>query len=125
LTCDPRSNLDHARHQFINGNCLAIPAYGVNGPAELPYIHAPAYFDFDTRLSKSFNLKERRSLQVQLSGFNVINRANYSFSSKFPTEQTLYYTGTSVGNATKPSDFGFAQFRFGRRVSEISIKYNF
>jgi hypothetical protein len=123
LLCDPGSRL--GKHQYINAACLAIPDYGVNGPAEMPYIHAPGYFDFDARVSKTFALRERRNIQLQLSGFNIINRPNYSFSSKFPAEQTLFYNGSAIANATAPSQFGFAQYRFGRRVSEISIKYNF
>jgi hypothetical protein len=78
-------------------------------------------------------LSDKKNLQFQLSGFNVINRPNYSFSSKFPSQQTLYYNGDSVADAeananNNPStftQFGYAKFRFGRRVSEISIKYNF
>jgi hypothetical protein len=125
LLCDPRTAINRSQHQYLNGNCFTLPSYGVNGPAEIPYIHAPAYFDFDARLSKAFKVGEKKDIQMQLSAFNVINRANYSFSSKFPTEQTLYYNGTSAASATKPSDFGFADFRFGRRVAEISLKYNF
>jgi hypothetical protein len=125
LLCNPGTNLNKGAHQYINGACLAVPDYGVNGPAEIPYIHGPAYFNVDARISKTINLKDRRNLQLQLSAFNVINRPNYSFSSKFPAEQTLYYTGDTLGEATKPTNFGFAQYRFGRRVSEISIKYNF
>jgi hypothetical protein len=125
LTCNPGTNLNKSAHQFINSACLAIPDYGVNGPAEMPYIHAPGFFDFDARLSRQINLKDRRNLQFQLSAFNVINRPNYSFSSKFPTEQSLIYNGETVGSATAPAKFGFADFRFGRRITEISLKYNF
>jgi Carboxypeptidase regulatory-like domain/TonB-dependent Receptor Plug Domain len=125
ITCDPGSGLNRKSHQYLNGNCFALPQFGVNGPAELPYIHAPAYFDLDARLSKSFKLAEKRDFEIQLSAFNVINRPNYSFSSKFPTEQTLHFIGQTMGTAAPPSDFGMAQFRFGRRVTEISLKYNF
>jgi hypothetical protein len=125
ITCDPRSGIDRKAHQYFNPNCFALPSYGVNGPAELPYIHGPAYFDVDARISKNVKLSDKKNLQFQLSGFNVINRPNWSFSSKFPEEQTLYYNGTSAANATKSNEFGTASFRFGRRVSEISIKYNF
>jgi hypothetical protein len=55
----------------------------------------------------------------------VINRANYSFSSKFPLEQTLVFQGTTLQNAAPGSGFGFANYRFGRRVAEITMKYNF
>jgi hypothetical protein len=125
LTCDPTSNLNKAQHQVINGKCFALPTSGVNGPAEFPYIHAPGYFNFDARISRQINLKDQRNLQLQLSAFNVINRPNNSFSSKFPAEQTLTFNGTTIQNATAPAQFGYAQFRFGRRVTEISIRYNF
>ena len=133
VTCDPRSGINRSAHEYLNRACFTLPSYGVNGPAELPYIHGPAYFDVDARISKSVKLSDKKNLQFQLSGFNVINRPNYSFSSKFPSQQTLYYNGTSVADAelnanNNPStftQFGFAKFRFGRRVSEISIKYNF
>jgi hypothetical protein len=133
ITCDPRSGINRSAHEYLNRACFTLPSYGVNGPAELPYIHAPAYFDVDARISKSVKLSDKKNLQFQLSGFNVINRPNYSFSSKFPSQQTLYYNGDSVADAeananNNPStftQFGYAKFRFGRRVSEISIKYNF
>jgi hypothetical protein len=127
LLCDPRTALNRSQHQYLNVSCFTLPSYGINGPAELPYIHAPAYFDFDARVSKGFQLGEKKDIQLQLSGFNVINYANYSFSSKFPQEQTLTYNGTfgSPINEANPSAFGYAKYRFGRRVVEISLKYNF
>jgi hypothetical protein len=137
LTCDPRAGLQ--KHQYINVSCFSLPTFGVNGPAEFPYIHTPGFFNTDARLSKDLKLSEKRNLQFQLSAFNVINRPNYSFSSKFPAEQTLLVNGNSLnyggeagcqsGTASEgycfPSQFGNAQFRFGRRISEITIKYNF
>jgi len=125
LTCDPRQGLKHAQHQFINSACFALPDFGVNGPAAMPYIHAPGYFNTDLRLGKDFKAGERKDFQFMFSAFNVINRANYSFSSKFPTEQTMRFAGTSLQNAATTPDFGYAQFRFGRRVAEITMKYNF
>jgi hypothetical protein len=125
LTCNPLANLNKSQHQYINGKCFALPTSGVNGPAELPYIHAPGYFNFDARVSRQINLKNQRNMQFQLSAFNVINRPNYSFSSKFPAEQTLTFNGQTLQGATAPAQFGYAGFRFGRRITEISIRYNF
>jgi len=115
LLCDPRGGINHAAHQYLNPNCFALPQF----------IHAPGYFDFDARISRQINLREKQNLQLQLSAFNVINRANYSFSSKFPEEQTLQFYGFTPQGLTPTSAFGTADFRFGRRVSEISLKYNF
>lgn len=125
LTCDPRHGLKS--HQYINVNCFALPQFGVNGQAQFPYIHTPGFFNTDARLGKQFQMGEKRSLQFQLSAFNVINRPNYSFSSKFPSEQELYY-GATPNDPSKyafPTEFGSANFRFGRRVTEISARYDF
>jgi hypothetical protein len=123
LLCDPRTAL--APKQHLNGACFALPDFGVNGPAQIPYIHAPGYFDADARLGNNFHIRGSQELQLQLSAFNVINRPNYSFSTKFPTEQTLNYISSTLGGAKASPNFGYSQFRFGRRVTEISIKYNF
>ncbi|MGA9130121.1 MAG: carboxypeptidase regulatory-like domain-containing protein [Terracidiphilus sp.] len=130
LTCDPRSGL--AKHQYINVNCFRLPQFGENGPAEFPYIHAPGFFNADARVGKDLQLGGKKSLQFQLSAFNVINRPNNSFSSKFPTEQELLVTGNELnyqGSGSSgyafPTDFGKANFRFGRRIAEIGIRYNF
>jgi hypothetical protein len=125
ITCNPGTGVNRSQHQYLNSACFAIPDFGVNGPASIPYIHTPGYFDADARLGKDIRLGDRKDFQFLLSAFNVINRANYSFSSKFPTEQTLRFTGDTLSDATTPADFGSAQFRFGRRVAEITMKYNF
>lgn len=125
LTCNPGVGVNHGQHQYINSACFALPDFGVNGPASEPYIHGPGYFNTDMRLGKDFKAGDKKDFQFQLSAFNVINRANYSFSSKFPLEQTLVFQGTTLQNAAPGSGFGFANYRFGRRVAEITMKYNF
>jgi hypothetical protein len=129
LTCNPGAGVNHSQHEYLNRSCFALPDFGVNGPASEPYVHTPGYFNTDVRLGKDFKVGEKRDFQFQFSAFNAINRANYSFSSKFQTEQELLFTQkpgtTGLQNTAPPADFGFAQFRFGRRVSEITMKYNF
>jgi hypothetical protein len=129
LTCNPRDGVNHSQHQYINGSCFAVPDFGVNGPASEPYTHTPGYFNTDVRLGKDFKAGEKKDFQFQLAAFNVINRANYSFSSKFQTEQELLFTQpqgtTGLQNLKPPADFGYAHYRFGRRIAEISVKYEF
>src|SRR5215831_2475451 len=46
LTCDPRSNL--GPRQYINTSCFSFPnQIGQNGPATLPVIYGPGYFNAD------------------------------------------------------------------------------
>jgi hypothetical protein len=127
INFDPRSGIDRGKHQYFNGAAFSLPFYGINGPAQLPYIHGPAYLNIDARISKGIHLGDKKDVQLQLSGFNFLNHPNRSFSSKFPTEQQLNYTGlaSNPAGANLSNDFGFAKYKFGRRVTELSVKYNF
>jgi hypothetical protein len=127
INFDPRSGANRKNHQYLNPAAFSLPSYGINGPAQIPYVHGPGYINLDARVSKGFKLGDKKDIQVQYSAFNFLNHANNSFSSKFPTEQELLYTGSASNPlaATPPTVFGQAQYKFGRRVSEISVKYNF
>jgi hypothetical protein len=131
-----------AKHQYINGNCFGIGPQGVNGPTNYPYLHGPAYFSSDLTLAKNVALKDSRSMQFRLAAFNFLNHPLQSFSSRFPAEANLRlydpnfvgFSGVQLVNGTNPggscSDdgsecFGYAGFKTGRRVLEVSARYNF
>ena len=129
LTCDPRSG--RTAHQYINGACFAAPAIGQNGPAFFPYLHGPAYFDSDLSGQKSFSMPHDQSLQLRFAAFNFLNHPLTSFTGNFANETTLTLNNTSA-NATPQtatydptSRFGFADYKQGRRVVELSLKYMF
>lgn len=130
VVCNPHSGL--GSHQFINGNCFGTPNLLQNGVYRLPILRGPAYFDTDLSLQKSFKIYRESNLQLRLSAFNFINHALTSFSGDFPNEYTLTETNTtgttfnqgSGANATA-AGFGSALYETGRRVTEVSLKYNF
>ena len=133
LTCNPASNLQ--AKQYVNGNCFTLPSIGIqNGSFNFPYLHGPAYFDTDLTLLKDFHLREQQHLQLRLAGFNFLNHPITSFSGRFPTEASLYFSGTTsptlnnaTGNCsvTGSACFGYAGYKQGRRVVEIAAKYSF
>ncbi len=128
VLCDPNSG--RGGHQFINGDCFGTPNLLQNGPYRLPIVRGPAYFDTDLSAQKTFRLSGESNLQFRLSGFNFINHALTSFSGAFPNEYTLTLTnptGTSFnqGVNNRASGFGSAIYETGRRVTELSLKYNF
>jgi hypothetical protein len=127
--CNPRSGL--AAHQYINGACFGLPALGQNGPAFYPYLHGPAYFDSDLSAQKAFSFPHEQSLQLRFAAFNFLNHPLTSFTGNFTNETTLSLNNSAVGATPQSavysptSRFGFADYKEGRRVAEVSLKYNF
>lgn len=137
---NPTTNLH--MHQYVNGNCFGIGPLGVNGPTNLGYLRGPAYFNSDLFLQKTVPLRDGQNLQFKVSGFNFLNHPLVSFSARFPREASLQfydpnlqgYAGAQLLNSTDPSGncsnagsqcFGYAGYKTGRRVMEVSARYNF
>jgi hypothetical protein len=129
LKCNPRSGL--GKNQFLNGSCFALPALGTNGQYIEPYAHGPAFFNTDLTVEKSFGLGGDRRLRLRYSAFNFINHALNSFGTGYASQTTLQLSDTSAGGSpttatnNPSSGFGFAPQKLGRRLSEISLKYDF
>lgn len=129
LTCNPGANL--ASHQYINGACFGVPAIGTNGVAVLPYIHGPAFFNTDLTLEKGFSVGGERKLRFRYAAFNFLNHPLHSFGTGYASQTTLNLsdtspTGTVATAAYSPaSGFGFAPLTIGRRVSEVSLRFDF
>jgi hypothetical protein len=94
--------------------------------------------DSDLTLTRNIALAREQSLHLRIAAFNFLNRANPSFNSNLPGEYQLGYSYTnntitnpasaatlaSIPNANA-SIFGQAALKNGRRILEISLKYNF
>jgi hypothetical protein len=76
LTCDPRS---HAKGLYFNPNCFTTPSFGQLGTRIWPYIKAPAYFDSDLGIYKTFKITESKSVQFRVQGTNWLNHPLYQF----------------------------------------------
>ncbi len=137
VTCDP--GIHTAPHQYVNGACYSLPnTFGVNGQYRTPYIHAPAFTDTDLTAAKDFHAGENRDVQFRFAAFNFINHANTTYTTAVqPNNITLNYTNpttaapqtlsSALANTpnSNASVFGLAPLRTGRRVVELSLKYNF
>jgi hypothetical protein len=129
LKCSPRANL--TTNQYVNGACFGLPALGTNGQAIEPYAHGPGFFNSDLTVEKGFGLGGERRLRLRYAAFNFINHPLHSFGTGYASQINLNLTDTST-NATPAtavyspsSGFGFAPLKLGRRLSEISLKYEF
>jgi hypothetical protein len=136
---NPTSGLH--QHQYINGNCFGLPAQGVNGQTNLGYMRGPAYFNSDITVQKSIPFGER-NLSFRIAAFNFLNHPLVSFSSRFPKEANLQFydpnytgfAGAQLSNgaiagancsAAGSQCFGYAGYKTGRRVLELSTRYTF
>ncbi|MGD0800356.1 MAG: carboxypeptidase-like regulatory domain-containing protein [Terracidiphilus sp.] len=134
LTCNPRSHL--AAHQYLNPNCFALPGptqgsggawIGTNGQYIEPYAHGPAFINSDLSLEKAIGLGGSRNLRLRIAGFNFLNHPVNSFGTNYASQTILRLNGTSPTTAAyNPADgFGSAPLKLGRRLMEVSAKFNF
>ena len=140
LTCNPGKGLKGG--QFINPSCFALPtapqfdpatgvltALGGNGPSHMPYFRGPAYFNSDLAASRTFRITEGQSAQIKFSATNFLNHALTSFDQSNASNLNLNYTAGSLattGSANGSTwNYGVPNEKFGRRVLEMSLRYNF
>ena len=128
LKCNPKSNL--GPHQYLNPACFSLPATGTNGQYIEPYAHGPAFFNSDLTVERGFAIGEGRNLRLRLAAFNFLNHPLNSFGTGYASQTTLLLNDTSANasptTATNPqSGFGSAPQKLGRRLLEVSLKYNF
>jgi hypothetical protein len=129
LKCDPRSHL--GSHQYVNGACFGLPALGTNGQYIMPYMHGPAFWDSDLTLEKGFSVGGDRTIRLRIAGFNFLNHPLNSFGTGYASQTTLVLSDTSPNATTSTaaynpsSGFGFAPQKLGRRLMEVSAKFNF
>ena len=128
VTCNPRANL--GPRQFANGACFGLPGFLQNGPSILPRLPEPDYFDTDLSAQKSFAIHEQQNLQFRIAAFNFINHPLETLSSAFTSQYELNETLTNSTGFAQPGSnttagFGTLPFSTGRRITELSVKYNF
>jgi hypothetical protein len=129
VTCNPKGG--PGKNQYINPVCFGIPLPETNGQLRLPYIHGPAFMDHDLTVLKNFPMGERRNLQLRGAAFNFLNHPLVSFNSNDTTSDlTLSQQGGTAGQALTLGDltekgFGIAGVKFGSRLVELSVKYQF
>jgi hypothetical protein len=125
VTCNPGAGL--AKHQYINGACLGVPSVGTNGQAILPYLHGPKFVNSDLTIERGFSVGGERSLRLRVAAFNFLNHPLNSFGTGYAQQSTLVESGTSYANAaySPASGFGFAPYKLGRRIMQVSLYYSF
>jgi len=142
-TANPTAGLK--KHQYINAFCFGIPTAGENGSSNLGYLHGPPFYSNDLSVQRTVKLADRKNLQFRVSAFNFLNHPITTFNSHQTNEASLLMGGSSFAtarainttntnavaggdpscSAAGSSCFGYAGYKTGRRVMEMSARYNF
>ena len=149
ITCDPRKGLHSAllsgtevSKQYVNGKCFALPAQGRQGTWTLPDVHGPAFFSSDLSIYKDVQMTDRQQLQFRMSGFNFLNHPIPSFNNANLAALNLTFTDAKCNTSTgagclypesaalgalslQNTGFGYTNYKFGVRIVEFGVKYNF
>jgi hypothetical protein len=139
LTCNPGKSLKSG--QYVNPSCFSLPtapqfdptgvltALGGNGPSHMPYFRGPAYFSSDPAASRTFRITGSQNAQIKFSATNFLNHALTSFDQSNSNNLNLNYTTGALQTTGSASGstwvYGVPNEKFGRRVLEMSLRYNF
>jgi hypothetical protein len=118
LTCDPRKNL--GPNQYLNPSCFTLPTPGHNGTFVTPEAYGPGFFNTDMSLFKDFKFAERKSLQLRVEAFDLLNFANYTFG----LDNNLNLAFNAAGQETNAL-FGTATIKTGHRIMQFVAKFYF
>jgi hypothetical protein len=86
VTCDPRQ---HASGQYFNPSCFTTPPLGQLGTLIWPYIRAPAFFDSDLGLYKSFKITESKRVELRIQATNFLNHPLRQFGLGGTGDETI------------------------------------
>jgi hypothetical protein len=87
ITCDPRKGKPSGA--YFNPNCFGTPALGQLGTFNWPYIHAPAYFNSDLGIYKTFNLTESKRVEFRIQATNFLNHSLRQFGLAGTSDSTI------------------------------------
>lgn len=111
VTCDPGKGAPHTADEWFSYACLAVPASMYQpgtAPAYFDHLRTAGADDVDLTLSKNFALGKERNLRIDISAYNIANRAQMGMPSLPPAVQGGGGVVTNTVNTPR-------QFQFGAR----------
>jgi hypothetical protein len=64
--------------QWLNAASFAIPALGAYGNLGRENVQGPGVFQLNVAVSRTFAIRERKTIQVRAEAFNLPNRVNFA-----------------------------------------------
>lgn len=128
--CNPKSHL--GAEQKLNASCFGVPAIGSQGLRQFPYLSGPAYANTDLTIYKPFHVHDKQTVEIRAAAFNAFNHPLWEFNGSqyttlsYATADKTNFTNTSTANlSTSTPVWGKMYYKAGRRIGELSVKYNF
>lgn len=117
LTCDPGKGAPHRATKWFDYGCFAMPSSSFvpgNAPAYLDHVRTMGARDLDLSLYKRFSFGETRELRVEVSSYNVANKAQFGMPlipsltqvQTQPSEAATF--GSILSTINTPRQFQFA-----------------
>ena len=116
MTCDPSQGAPHTAAQWFLPNCFTSPAtpfVAGTAPAYLGNVRTMGARDLDLSLFKNFTIGKEKDLRIEVSSFNVTNKAQFSAPnvSSFASGYTNFGQILSDSNTPRQFQFG-SKFTF-------------
>jgi hypothetical protein len=111
LTCDPSKGAPHSQTQWFLPNCFTAPAsqfVAGTAPAYLDHVRTMGAQDADLSLYKNFSFGEKRDLRIEVSSYNIANRAQLGMPSVPSLAQSSSPFGLIQATINTPRQFQFA-----------------
>jgi hypothetical protein len=105
---------------YLNPAAFALPALGTFGNVTVGSIAGPGNWQFDTALSRTFQLKEAQKVEFRAEAFNVTNSVRFNLA----PNGTLSATNGLVTNFGS-GNFGQLTAAYDPRIMQFALKYFF
>ncbi|MGB8478427.1 MAG: carboxypeptidase regulatory-like domain-containing protein [Acidobacteriaceae bacterium] len=121
LSCDPSKGAPHTATTWFNYSCFTLPGSPFvpgTAPAYLDHVRTMGSRDLDISLYKNFRMGETRNLRLDVSSYNLTNRAQLGMP-QVPTitdVQTQPSVAATFGTITSTVNTP-RQFQFGARFT--------
>jgi hypothetical protein len=109
---------------FIDSSAPSFTGFPAWSPQNRNQFRGPKYFDADMALYKNFRLKERVSLGIGMSAYNVFNHPNFSNPDSTLGDGTFGQITGTLGTPTSPYG-NFLGFDSSVRVVQLTAKIVF
>jgi Carboxypeptidase regulatory-like domain len=112
----PNKNIDH----YLNPAAFRQPALGTYSPLGANTVLGPGLVQIDMGLTRSFQIRERQSLQFRAEAFNLPNHVNLS-----PVDLTNPAAPSTGFNLLNSPSFGRFLAAYDPRILQFALKYVF
>ena len=102
---------DKTVRNYLNPAAFALPALGTFGNVTVGSVAGPGLWQFDTALSRTFQIRESQKVEFRAEAFNITNSMRMDIN-----KLTTNYNSSNFGQVTGALD---------PRIMQFALKYFF